>query len=101
MSEAEAYAIAVALRDREALRDAFAMAALTGMFTAEWSKSGDLDAMAMKAFDAADAMIAAREPDPLRRDRKGVTPGMRAYLDKQKTRHGHRTPTTPPDGEGR
>lgn len=86
MTEAEEYAAAVARRDREALRDAFAMAALTGVAGAEWPKDKDMDRMAIMCFDMADAMMNAREPDPLRRDRNGVTPGMRAYLARTKRR---------------
>lgn len=60
MEDAELYV------DRVALRDAFAMAALTGLgaaFSREWSNPNDyqINVMAKGAYIVADAMLAARE----------------------------------------
>jgi len=64
------------------LRDEFAMAALTGFLAnPNLTSAGDLQS-AESAYIWADAMMKAREPDPLGRDASGVTPGMRDYLAK-------------------
>lgn len=86
MGEAQAYAESVAQRKQDALRDAFAMAALTGLAGASWSKDKDMDRLAIMCFEMADAMMDARAPDPLERDRRGVTRGMRDYLARTERR---------------
>ncbi len=52
-----------AIPDEPTLRDQFAMAALTGLCaTAQW-RFATVNACAKEAYDAADAMLAARSPD--------------------------------------
>lgn len=73
------------------LRDDFAMSALTGLLSSTEAVT-DFCAMARRnggnlakvsasiAYEIADAMMEERKPDPLGRDARGVTQGMRDYL---------------------
>lgn len=75
------------------LRDDFAMAALSGLLSSSENVT-DILGVARKhggnmatvasdiAYEIADAMLEARKPDPLGRDSRGVTQGMRDYLAK-------------------
>ena len=73
------------------LRDDFAIAALTGILAGDDSllaisritqKSGGRPSefAAGLAYEIADAMLEERKPDPLDRDARGVTKGMRDFI---------------------
>lgn len=75
------------------LRDDLAMSALTGMLASAKNVTDILGAakrtgrdfekvVASIAYEIADAMLEERKPDPLDRDARGVTKGMRDFLTK-------------------